>query len=229
MVTGDLSHHIEAIPSTALIDATLSEASDPTWQDFRTASVANTTDFWTVRALERAATRRWSPESVSATGPTEVVTLPATLDATEDSSRGLTALEIAAELGDEEAFVEAASEIDWSQCRATEFVRAVRLALAAGAHLLARHLAMRGTRLYPGHRELEQMARILAPPRVVRTDLPSVPSLRANQAWLQAHADEYRGQWVALRDGVLLARADTARQVRASLESTEGVLITRVF
>ncbi|RLC84126.1 MAG: hypothetical protein DRI79_13275 [Chloroflexi bacterium] len=229
MVAGDLGRHAETIPFPALMDATLPEASDPTWQGFRTASVANMTAFWTAWPLVKAAIKRWPYEPAAATGPVEAITLPITLDATEDSGSGLTALEIAAELGDEEAFVEAASEIDWSQCRAVEFTRAVRLALAVGAHLLARHLAAQGAKLHPDHAELERMARILAPPRVVRADLPSVPSLQANQAWLRAHADEYRGQWVALRDGALLAAAATARQLRACLESTDGVLITRVF
>jgi hypothetical protein len=142
---------------------------------------------------------------------------------------GIDILEIVAEAGDETAFVQAASEIDWSQRPATDFARAVRLALAAGAHLLARNLATQGARLYPTHLELEKMARVLAPPRVVRTDIPPVPSLRANQEWLRVHGDEYRGQWVALRDGVLMAAAATARQLRAYLESTGNVLITKVF
>ena len=142
---------------------------------------------------------------------------------------GLIALEIAAEMGNEVAFVEAAHRIDWSQCQAVEFVQAVRLALAAGAHQLARELAIRGRQLYPEHPELRRMARLLAPPRVVRDDLPPLPSLHTNQAWLRAHADEYRGRWVPLRDGALLASADTARKLWASLENPKDVLITKVL
>ncbi len=138
-------------------------------------------------------------------------------------------LEIAAEEGDEMAFVQAAGKIDWSQRPATDFARAVHLALAAGAHLLARNLAAQGAEMHPDHPELQKMARILAPPRVIRADLPPVPSVRANHEWLSAHADEYQGQWVALRNGQLIAVGATTRELIAQLESTEGILLTRVF
>ena len=84
-------------------------------------------------------------------------------------------LEIAAEVGKETVFVQAASEIDWLQRPAADFARAVHLALAAGAHLLARELASHGYRLYPDHDDLAKMAHILAPPRVVRANLPPAP------------------------------------------------------
>jgi hypothetical protein len=138
-------------------------------------------------------------------------------------------LEIAAEIGDETAFVRAAEKIDWSQRPAIDFVRAVRLALAAGAHLLARNLATQGSRLYPQHLELRKMAHVLAPPRVVNADIPPIPSVRANQAWLRDHADEYKGQWVALREGTFLAAGATAREVWDHLESTNSVMLTKVF
>lgn len=136
---------------------------------------------------------------------------------------------IAAEMGDETAFVEVAERIDWSQRPPIDFVRGVRLALSAGAHLLARNLAIEGARLYPGHVELRKMTRILAPARVVNADVLPTPSVGANQAWLRDHADEYKGQWVALREGTLLAAGATARGVWNRLESTDGVMLTKVF
>lgn len=141
----------------------------------------------------------------------------------------LAMLETAAEKGDEAAFVKAASEIDWTRRPATDFVRAVRLALAAGAHLMARKLADQGHRLHSDHEELAKMARILAPPRVTRTGLPSDPSVRANRAWLEAHANEYKGQWVALRNGQLLAVGSTAQELKAQLESVESAFLARVL
>ena len=200
----------------------------PGWRDFEVARADSITVIWIVPLLVERKERR-SLGHVTATGTSEVTVLPITLDATEDSGDGIAVLEIAAETGDEEVFVRAANEIDWSQRPATDLAQAVRLALATGAHLLARKLADYGHRLYPHYEELAKMARILAPPRVVRTDIPPAPSLQANQEWLRVHGDEYRGQWVALRDGILLATAATTRQLRAYLESTDGVLITKVF
>ena len=148
---------------------------------------------------------------------------------TKGDQDNMAALEMAAIMGNEAAFVQAAGQIDWLACPATDLARAVRLALAAGAHLLARNLATQGAGLYPDHLELQNMAHVLAPPRVVRDDLPPVPSLQADHAWLRTHADEYRGQWVALREGVLLAAAATVRELESCLENTDGVLITKVF
>lgn len=136
-------------------------------------------------------------------------------------------LEIAADKGDEAAFVQAAGKIDWSQRPAADFAQAVHLALAAGAHLMARKLADQGHRLYLDHEELAKMAHILAPPRVLRTNLPPDPSVRANIEWMRAHAAEYRGQWVALQNGRLLAVGATAQELKDQLESIEGVLLAR--
>ncbi|MFQ5595210.1 MAG: DUF5678 domain-containing protein [Anaerolineae bacterium] len=124
--------------------------------------------------------------------------------------------------------IRAAMKIDWSTRPAADLARGVRLALAVGAHLFARNLASRGANMYPDHQELQKMAVVLGPPRVVR-EIPSDPSVRANQAWLRDHADEYRGQWVAIRDGELLAVGETAREARNCLDSGAGVMLTRVF
>lgn len=178
---------------------------------------------------ERRKQERWRPHAVAVTGPSEVGVLLTVPDVTEDSEDVMAALEIAAEAGNETAFVQTASGIDWLQRPAADFVRAVRLALAAGAHLLARNLAAEGSRLYPGHLELCKMANILAPPRIVNADIPATPSVRANQAWLRHHADEFKGQWVALREGTLLAAGATGREVWDRLESTDDVMLTKVF
>lgn len=150
--------------------------------------------------------------------------------ATETTYRGTGAmLVLAAEIGDETAFTEVAARIDWSQRSPIDFVRAVRLALTAGAHLLARNLATEGAKLHPEDQELRKIARILAPPRMMDADIPATGSVRANQAWLRDNASEYEGQWVALRRGTLLAAGRNAHEVWGRLESTEGVMLTKVF
>ena len=163
------------------------------------------------------------------TASSEAIISPLALDATKARGDGIAVLEIAAEAGDETAFVRAAGEVDWPQCPAADFARAVHLSLAVGAHLLARNLADYGHRLHSQHGELAKMARILAPPRVVRADLPPDPSVRANLEWLRANAAQYRGQWIALRDGVLVASAPTARELEVQLPATDGFFLTRVI
>ncbi len=171
---------------------------------------------------------RKQQHSVSVTGPSDTASPFVSVETTEDSGNSLMALEMAAEMDDERAFLQAARDIDWSQRPAADFVRAVRLALAIGAHLLARNLADSGHRLYPQHEELLKTAHILAPPLVVRADLPADPTAHLNLEWLRNHATEYGGQWVALQDGRLLAIAPTVRQLRAQLSSTKSIFLGRV-
>jgi hypothetical protein len=208
------------------MDATSPGTPDPAWCSFKAARAESVTFIWTALPLVIG---KGLPDLATATGPSETTTLPAAFDTTEYGGNELMVLEMAAERGNEAAFLEAAGKIDWSKRPAVDFARAVRLALAAGAHLFARNLAARGAERYPDHAELKKMAYILAPPRVARTGLPSVPSLRANQDWLQTHGEEHRGQWVALRNGALLAAASTAREVWCSLETKDDILITKVY
>ncbi len=228
METRLLSDYAETTLFPALMDSTAFPEPDRVWRDFKIAMADTTAVFWIiVPTVERQERRLPSPEV--ATGPSKTSILPQTLDVTEDREEGLAMLEIAAEAGDETAFVQAASAIDWSQRSAADFARTVRLALAAGAHLMARKLANQGHWLYADHEELAKMARILAPPRVVSANLPPDPSVRANLEWIRAHAAEYRGLWVALKEGVLLASASTARELRDQLPTTAGLFLTRVI
>lgn len=206
-------------------DSTTLDRLDPSLRDLE----AKKTSYTWILLPDGRKRERWQPYLVVVTGPSQMIVLSTALDATEDTGDVMAALEIAAEAGNETAFMQAASGVDWLQRPAADCARAVRLALAAGAHLLARKLATQGSRLHPDHLELRKMAHILAPPRVVDADIPPTPSLRANQTWLRGHGHEHKGQWVALREGTLLAVGAKAREVWDRLESTDGVMLTKVF
>jgi hypothetical protein len=195
----------------------------PIWRDLDVPAI----DWILLPVTEKGERQLLYP--VAVTGPAETNVWPSALDVTEDGGDDLAMLEIIAEMGDEAAFVQAVGEIDWPQRSATDFSRAVHSALAAGAHLLARRLADYGHRLYPHHGELAKMAQILAPPRMMRANLPPDPSVRVNLEWMHAHAIEYQGQWVALKDGVLLASAPNARELKDQLLTTDGLFLTRVI
>lgn len=138
-------------------------------------------------------------------------------------------LKAAAEAGDEQAFLSAQRMIDWRLRPPEDFLGAVQLAFAAGAHLAARRLSSQGAAQYPDHRELQRYARVLAPPKVTQSNLPSNPTLKANRDWLMMQGDQYRGQWVALRDGELLESAPSLKSLAEQIEDTKGVLLTKVF
>jgi hypothetical protein len=141
----------------------------------------------------------------------------------------LEALEIAADSGDEQAFIEAARNIQWELRPPEDFLRAIQLAFAAGAHLYARILATRGAEQFPDHQELQKYARILAPPRIIRNNLPPDPTIRANREWLKAHGGEYKGQWIALRNGELLGTASTLGELKEQIGQTDNILFTTGF
>jgi hypothetical protein len=149
-------------------------------------------------------------------------------DETQYQEDPMVSLRLASELGNEELFARAARSMNWARCSAADFVEAVRLALKVGAHLTALNLATRGVQHYPHNSSLQNMNRLLGPPRVLKTNLPPTPSLKANREWIRTHAVEYRGQWVALQEGRLIARASSVRELKAQAESLEGLLITRV-
>ena len=144
-----------------------------------------------------------------------------------DWSRDLVA---AADAGDEIAFAGAVPGVDWTERTEDDFEAAVRLALAAGAHGAGRALSAQGFAAFPESAILQKMATILSPPRVVRVGLPADPSVAANQQWMRAHWEKYRGCWVALRDGNLLAAAPTLREVEQQVGEirNSGLFVTRI-
>ncbi|MDQ3815783.1 MAG: hypothetical protein M3347_17865 [Armatimonadota bacterium] len=146
-----------------------------------------------------------------------------------EAAEGLQSLRMAAEAGDERDFRRIMRQMNWDGCTATEFEQAIALALATGAPLAARELAMQGAAQHPASQELQKMARVLAPPRVVQTCAPNDPAgVKANQEWLHTHAAAYRGQWVALRRGQLLGAAASLRELKERSGALTGTFVTHI-
>lgn len=139
---------------------------------------------------------------------------------------GFSRLERAAQVGSESLFIESLETIDWKDRPASDFTKGIRLALQAGAHLAARQISERASRVYPSNAELQRFNRALAPPRVISSTLPSDEAGNANRKWLQAHIGEYKGRWVAVRNGELLGVADSLPQLTADVRDTTDVLLT---
>ena len=140
-------------------------------------------------------------------------------------------LKMAAEWNNEGAFLRAYREIDWAKESPERHISAVRLALASGAYQAAQQLAAKGAERFPAYLPLRKMAKILAPPGVRHSPLPADSGLSANRDWLRSHRDEYKGRWVALRDGELLGIAETADQLAGKVGEirNQKILITQVY
>jgi putative addiction module CopG family antidote len=116
---------------------------------------------------------------------------------------------------------------------AEDILRAISQALATGEHGLARQLAMDGAKQYPNHDKLQKYGHILAPPTVgkpIPTTLETRAARKANHAWLNAHWQVYRGNWVALRAGQLLHASPSIDDVIAAVGEVRGrdILLTKI-
>lgn len=134
-------------------------------------------------------------------------------------------LERAAILEDEEEFVRIVNEMDWPSRPVETYLLAISLALEVGAHLAARKLAQEGGARFPDHPEMAKFARILAPVQTIRSDLPPYPQAELNMKWLKEHRQDYHGQWVAIKDGILVASASAYQDLKATIGSVKNTRI----
>jgi hypothetical protein len=67
--------------------------------------------------------------------------------------------------------------------------------------------------------ELEELEKLLAPPRFQLRPASDFDR-SAEFAWLEQHAAEYRGQWVAVLGDRLLAQAATLDEIQVQLAAT---------
>jgi hypothetical protein len=140
-------------------------------------------------------------------------------------------LEQAALLVDEDKFAEIENSIAWELRPVNDFLNAVKLALKCGAHVQARRLANAGGQRFPENDEMQKYARILAPSKIVDSHLPPDPDAAADMQWLKINEEEYRGRWVAMRSGVLLASASSRKELLVQIENPKdkSILITLVY
>jgi hypothetical protein len=109
-----------------------------------------------------------------------------------------------------------------------DYLRTMAQALHTGEFGRARQVAMDGAARYPDHAELAKSARVLAPPTVTISPRKHTANIPANRAWLKAHRQDYAGQWIALRDGHLLAAAPSFDALAAEVDATPDVLMTKL-
>jgi hypothetical protein len=139
----------------------------------------------------------------------------------------LTRLEEAANQGNERAFINALQEIEWDGMQARDFARAIKLALHIGAPTAAQQIYDKGVARYQHDSDLQRYARLFGSVRPATRTLPPNPTLKANREWLKLHRSEYRGQWIGIRNGELLATATSLEELIERVGDTANVLLTR--
>jgi hypothetical protein len=135
-------------------------------------------------------------------------------------------LEEAANKGDERAFISNLRIVRWEGRPPSDFVRGISSAIKIGLPLAARHISTEGVKFYPNESEIQEYARLFAPARVLPTQEHSNSNQNANIAWLKAHGSEYRGKWVALKDGHLLGAEITLKELVQRIGDVTDVMLT---
>lgn len=130
-------------------------------------------------------------------------------DGSVDQGISLQRLTELAEREDRRAFGEHVSQIDWTLHSPEELTKTLDLTLRLELTQLAVQLGQVGRQLFPEHERVQRAAHVLSPPSA--RSIPATPThgLAASRRWLREHEDEYRGRWVAVRDGTLLGTASS--------------------
>jgi hypothetical protein len=123
-------------------------------------------------------------------------------------------LEICAAAEDRAQFDAVAKAVNWKTRLPEEFFRALGLALRLEMPDLAFELAQLGKQAFPDNQRAQEAAQILTPTTIRTVKRTPIKGLRESNAWIREHADAYRGQWVAVREGHLLASAPTMKALR---------------
>jgi hypothetical protein len=112
-----------------------------------------------------------------------------------------------------------------------EFIKAADIEFERGDWNGAWKIATEGLKHFPEHAELQKYALILAPPKV--TVVPRDPNrdVGADIKWLKQNRAEYRGNWVAIRNGQLLATGKSYDEVSAQVGPVKntGILVTKIY
>lgn len=122
--------------------------------------------------------------------------------------------------------------IVWSNHQPEELLHTIDLALSLELSSLAITLAKRGAGLFPRHERIQQASRVLTPPVVHTQPGRELQGLEDSKIWLEEHANEHRGQWVAVRDGNLLDAASSLRELKQVIgdgEEAARTLVTKVL
>ncbi|HEY7213713.1 MAG TPA: DUF5678 domain-containing protein [Thermoanaerobaculia bacterium] len=107
----------------------------------------------------------------------------------------------------------AARKLDEQNPTPETFIEEIRRIINSGTLRGAREVAEQGLALFPDDPELQRLHHVLRPFEVRVSSYWKTPDPRPNYEWLKKNARKYRGKWVGLDRGELVAAADTLEEV----------------
>ncbi len=139
-------------------------------------------------------------------------------------------LEDCVQMQDQDRFVDLVRNTDWSLHAPEEIFRAIDMTLMdMQLKRLAMELAQQAGRLFPENKRAQYVAHVLSPPvaRVVK-DAPKPRGMRESSEWIKEHSREYRGRWIAVREGSLLAVADSYKELKPIIGEGEDAVASTI-
>lgn len=110
-----------------------------------------------------------------------------------------------------------AALIEATRDECTRQVDRVKALVEASRVEEARELIRDAEAKWPENSRVRYWASVLAPPRLIGVRPASGREMATDWGWLKEHADEYRGCWVAVHNGELLAANPKLRVVHEAV------------
>lgn len=84
---------------------------------------------------------------------------------------------------------------------------------------------------YPDHEVIKKLAYLLAPSKITADREPPSIDIRANQDWIKQNRMQYRGCWVALKDGQFLAEGKNIDELVEQVGGIKGrgIFVTAIY
>lgn len=126
-----------------------------------------------------------------------------------------------------------AQELDLANASPQDFIQAIQTAFEKGDFSKAQLISLESVKHYPDHERIKNFAYILAPAKVTvtRTNDIDRQSLKKSREWVreQRYNRNYLNQWVAVRNGELLAASSSADDLFGQVDDTNNVLFTVIY
>ena len=126
-----------------------------------------------------------------------------------------------------------AQELDLAKASPQDFIQAIQTAFEKGEFSKAQLISLEAVKHYPDYERIKNFAYILAPAKVTvsRSNDIDRQSLKKSREWVsqQRYNRNYLNQWVAVRNGELLAASSSADDLFGQVDDTNNVLFTVIY
>ena len=102
------------------------------------------------------------------------------------------------------------------------FLEEIQEILNSGTLRGAREVAEQGLALFPDHPELRRLHHVLRPFEVRINPHYRISDPSASYEWIKTSSESFRGKWVALAKGELVAVGDSLKEILESVRDREA-------